>query len=241
MFFLGAGFMLIETKAVVQMALLFGSTWMVNSIVFCAVLSMILVANLLRARRPAALADAVLRRAVGVARRQRGRAARCVPRTVARACRSPARALLAFTPVLFAGVVFAMSFRHAVDADRAFGANVAGAMVGGLSEYSSMLLGFQYVVLVALAFLRPLRDRLVTEIVPAVGVVRTGPHCQHLAGAIHRGASKTPAQPDRRLLRTLNQTIQPTKYRGAHFATISLGEKSGLLGCSATAYSRHAR
>ena len=59
---------------------------------------------------------------------------------------------LAFTPVLFAGVVFAMSFSRAVDADRAFGANVAGAMVGGLSEYSSMLLGFQYVVLVALGF-----------------------------------------------------------------------------------------
>ena len=46
MFFLGAGFMLIETKAVVHMALLFGSTWMVNSIVFFAVLVMILLANL---------------------------------------------------------------------------------------------------------------------------------------------------------------------------------------------------
>ena len=60
--------------------------------------------------------------------------------------------LLAFTPVLFAGVIFATAFKHAVDPDRAFGANVAGAMAGGLSEYSSMLLGFQYVVLVALAF-----------------------------------------------------------------------------------------
>src|SRR5207302_6041744 len=46
MFFLGAGFMLIETKAVVHMALLFGSTWMVNSVVFFAVLVMILAANL---------------------------------------------------------------------------------------------------------------------------------------------------------------------------------------------------
>ena len=46
MFFLGAGFMLIETKAVVHMALLFGSTWMVNSFVFFAVLVMILFANL---------------------------------------------------------------------------------------------------------------------------------------------------------------------------------------------------
>src|SRR5205807_106715 len=46
MFFLGAGFMLIETKAVVHMALLFGSTWVVNSVVFFAVLVMILGANL---------------------------------------------------------------------------------------------------------------------------------------------------------------------------------------------------
>jgi len=48
--------------------------------------------------------------------------------------------------------VFAMSFSSAVDPDRAFGANVAGAMMGGLSEYSSMLLGFQYVVLLAMGF-----------------------------------------------------------------------------------------
>src|SRR5947209_12341637 len=46
MFFLGAGFMLIESKAVVHMSLLFGSTWMVSSVVFFAVLVMILAANL---------------------------------------------------------------------------------------------------------------------------------------------------------------------------------------------------
>ena len=46
MFFLGAGFMLLETKGVVHMALLFGSTWMVNSIVFFAILAMILLSNL---------------------------------------------------------------------------------------------------------------------------------------------------------------------------------------------------
>src|SRR6185437_12349054 len=46
LFFLGAGFMLVETKAVVTMALLFGSTWVVNSVVFLAVLVMILFANL---------------------------------------------------------------------------------------------------------------------------------------------------------------------------------------------------
>jgi hypothetical protein len=46
MFFLGAGFMLVETKAVVHMALLFGGTWIVNSVVIFAVLVMILIANL---------------------------------------------------------------------------------------------------------------------------------------------------------------------------------------------------
>ena len=46
MFFLGAAFMLLETKAVVQLALLFGSTWLVNSLVFFTVLVMILLANL---------------------------------------------------------------------------------------------------------------------------------------------------------------------------------------------------
>ena len=46
MFFLGAAFMLLETRAVVQMALLFGSTWLVNSAVFFTVLILILLANL---------------------------------------------------------------------------------------------------------------------------------------------------------------------------------------------------
>jgi len=44
--FLGAGFMLLETKGVVHLALLFGSTWIVNSIVFFAILVMILLSNL---------------------------------------------------------------------------------------------------------------------------------------------------------------------------------------------------
>ena len=46
MFFLGAAFMLLETRAVAQMALLFGSTWLVNSSVFFTILVLILLANL---------------------------------------------------------------------------------------------------------------------------------------------------------------------------------------------------
>ncbi len=60
--------------------------------------------------------------------------------------------LLVFAPVLFAGVIFASSFKRTDEPDRAFGFNIAGAMLGGLAEYSSMLLGFQYLVLVAILF-----------------------------------------------------------------------------------------
>ena len=151
MFFLGAGFMLIETKAVVQMALLFGGTWIVNSVVFVAVLTMILVANLfVLAVRPHSLTPFYVGLTLSLA------ASALIPLDaflgLSRQWQIAGSCLLAFTPVMFAGVIFATSFSGAANADRAFGANVAGAMVGGLSEYSSMLLGFQYVVLVALAY-----------------------------------------------------------------------------------------
>ena len=60
--------------------------------------------------------------------------------------------LLVFAPILFAGLIFAALFKRTTEPDRSFGFNIAGAMIGGLAEYSSMLLGFQYVVLVAILF-----------------------------------------------------------------------------------------
>ena len=41
-FFLGAAFLLIETKSVVNFNLLFGSTWLVNSLVFAGILLSVL-------------------------------------------------------------------------------------------------------------------------------------------------------------------------------------------------------
>jgi hypothetical protein len=148
MFFLGAGFMLIETKAVVHMALLFGSTWMVNTFVFVAILLMSLLGTLfVLAFRPARLwpyftgllamlglnAVVPLDAFLGMAQ----------PLRVALSC------ALVFAPVFFAGVVFAVSFGRSVEPGRAFGINVAGAMLGGLAENASMLIGFRFLVLFA--------------------------------------------------------------------------------------------
>jgi hypothetical protein len=151
MFFLGAGFMLIETKAVVHMALLFGSTWMVNSIVFFAVLVMILLANLfVLAVRPQRLwpyyAGLLATLALNAV----------VPLDfflgLDRVVQITGSCLLAFTPVAFAGVIFAVLFSRSREPNRDLGANIAGAMAGGLAEYTSMLVGFQFLVLVAIAF-----------------------------------------------------------------------------------------
>ncbi|MEP6743516.1 MAG: hypothetical protein ABJB61_13540 [bacterium] len=151
LFFLGAGFMLVETKAVVTMALLFGSTWVVNSVVFFAVLVMILLANRWTLRfQPKRLwpyyAGLLITLTLNTV----------VPLDfflgMQRSIQVIGSCLLVFAPILFAGVIFAVSFKRTAHPDRAFGINIAGTMVGGLAEYSSMLLGFQYVVLVAILF-----------------------------------------------------------------------------------------
>jgi SAM-dependent methyltransferase len=151
MFFLGAAFMLLETRAVVQLALLFGSTWSVNSLVFAAVLVLILLANLyVFFAPPAALCwhYAVLLLLLGVGI--------LVPTHVFLGggifWRYAVPCALALGPMFFAGVIFARSFRDAADPDQAFGANIAGSVVGGFSEAFSMLLGFRYLLLVAVAF-----------------------------------------------------------------------------------------
>jgi len=60
--------------------------------------------------------------------------------------------LIAFAPVAVAGIIFSVSFSRTSNPDRMFGANVAGALVGGLAENASMLLGFRLLGLVAVAF-----------------------------------------------------------------------------------------
>jgi spermidine synthase len=150
-FFLGAGFMLIETKAVITMALLFGSTWIVNSVVFFAILVMILLANLWTIRfKPVRLwpyyVGLLLTLTLNV----------IVPLDyflgMTRVIQVVGSSLLVFAPILFAAAIFAASFKRTTNPDRAFGINIAGSMMGGLAEYSSMLLGFQYVVLLAVVF-----------------------------------------------------------------------------------------
>ena len=151
MFFLGAGFMLLETKGVVHMALLFGSTWVVNSIVFLAVLVMILLSNLwVQASRPRRLWPAYAGLAVALLVNA------LVPTGAFLALPGTARLVascaVTFVPIAFAGVIFATALRDSPRPDVDLGSNVGGAILGGLAENLTLAIGFESLMLVALAF-----------------------------------------------------------------------------------------
>jgi hypothetical protein len=151
MFFLGAGFMLLETKGVVHMALLFGGTWIVNSIVFAAILIMVLLANFYVHRfQPRSLAPWY---ALLIASLIFGAV---VPMStflgLTPAPRILASCALVFAPVFFAGVVFAVGFARSPEPDIALGSNVAGIVLGGLTEHLSLVIGFNALLLVAVAY-----------------------------------------------------------------------------------------
>lgn len=150
MFFLGAAFLLLETKAVVQLALLFGSTWTVNALVFATTLVLILLANLYVLRVPAAklawhYAGLFGLLALSIA----------VPPDAflggGVVWRYVVPCALALGPMFFAGVIFARTFRDTPHPDLAFGANIAGSVVGGFAESFSLVLGFRYLLLIAVA------------------------------------------------------------------------------------------
>jgi hypothetical protein len=144
LFFMGAAFLLLETKNVVQFALLFGTTWFVNALVFVGILLVVLAAVEVADRielRPrhlyAALFGSLALAWAVPATSLLGLGA--VPRFIV-------ATVLAFTPVFLANLVFAQRFKQVRTSAHAFGSNLLGAMVGGVLEYSSLLIGYRALI-----------------------------------------------------------------------------------------------
>jgi len=152
-FALGAGFMLLETKSIVQFALLWGSTWSSASLAIASVLVMALASALIASRveirrrsiiAVALLALLALNYFVPVGR----------VTFDSRVAESLFYGLLVFSPVFCAGLLFSSSFKRSSSAATDFGANLLGAIVGGVGEYLSLLAGYQFLlVLVALCYI----------------------------------------------------------------------------------------
>ena len=147
LFFMGAAFLLLETKNVVQFALLFGTTWFVNALVFFGILLSVLaaveVARRTRFRQPNLLYLALFGSLI---------LAWAIPPELVLSLDVPARLAvavsLAFAPVFLANLVFAQRFREVSSSTIAFATNLLGAMVGGVLEYSSLLLGYRMLLVV---------------------------------------------------------------------------------------------
>src|SRR5258708_28494924 len=149
-FLLGAGFMLLETKVIIQFALLWGSTWVVASLAIASVLGMALAANLVVARREitrpglvgvALVGLLLLNYAIPIGRIGFEN----------RAVESLFYAVLEFSPILCAGLLFGSAIKRSTAVARDYGINLLGAMVGGVAEYASLVAGFRMLLVIIAA------------------------------------------------------------------------------------------
>jgi SAM-dependent methyltransferase len=139
---LGAAFLLLETRAVTWSALLFGTTWVVNAIVFAGVLVVVLLAVEVTRRLPVKPARPLAFVFLAVTLL----IAWLVPTTwllsLPIAARVVAAVAIAFGPIFASNIVFATRFNTTADPTSAFAANLLGAMFGGCLEYLALIVGY---------------------------------------------------------------------------------------------------
>lgn len=146
---LGAGFMLLEAQIVSKMALLFGTTWVVNSIVVSALLCLIVAANAVYGQFPRfpmsiAYCGLFVSLLVMLALPMEklffeSQVERIITATLA-LC----------TPAFFAGLIFISSFARVRFRGSALGSNLFGSLLGGLLESTSMWFGLKSLTMIAI-------------------------------------------------------------------------------------------
>lgn len=145
-FFLGAAFMLLEVQNISKASVVLGSTWWVNAVIVSGVLIMVLLANAVAARFPklpltpayVALCATCL-------------ALYCIDLSSFGFLPYASKALivgsLTTMPMLFSGIVFVRSFVSAPEKSQALGANMFGALVGGLLQSVAFITGIKALLL----------------------------------------------------------------------------------------------
>ena len=148
-FFLGAGFMLIETKGITELALIYGSTWFVVSIVIGFILLMAYLANLLIIRNGrikssiiyffiiSSLLFGYYFTFIDFANFSSITLKVIVP------------AILT-VPIFFSGLAFSKELSLEKSVGVALSSNILGAVFGGLLEYNSMYFGFKSLYLLGI-------------------------------------------------------------------------------------------
>ena len=141
-FLLGAAYFLVEFRIITELALLFGSTWVVNAIGIAAVLFMTLVANVVVARAAPIGLRPLFMLLLG---------------TLIIGASVPLRALLELQtlprlfvssivlglPLFFSSVIFAVSLKRYGRVPEALASNLQGSVLGGMLEYASLAIGIR--------------------------------------------------------------------------------------------------
>lgn len=148
LFLLGAGFMLLETKSITGFALLFGTTWVVNAIVFAGVLVAVLAAvEVTRRFRTPPLKTMYVVLFGGLL------LSWIFPDSwllgMPLGLRALVAVVIAFLPIFAANVIFAKRFTDTADGTASFGANLLGALLGGCLEYAALIIGFDGLIVIA--------------------------------------------------------------------------------------------
>lgn len=150
LFTLGGGFLLYEFQNVSKTSLLFGNTWITNLFTITAILLLILLANLIQAKRPLPLKIAYAGLLLTFV------AQFLIPLETLNSFPFYAKAiwgtLFLNSPLFFSGVIFISLFREAKEKSAAFASNLMGSAAGGLLEVFSFLWGIQSLLFVVLAF-----------------------------------------------------------------------------------------
>ena len=145
--------MLLETKSIIQFALLWGSTWVVG-------VAGDRVGAGHGARRQ--LRRRAHRHRAALARGRHLVALLAVSYAVpigritfeSRVTESIFYSVLVFSPVLCAGLLFGSAIKRSTSLPRDYGTNLLGAMVGGVAEYLSLVTGFNaLLVIIALCYI----------------------------------------------------------------------------------------
>jgi len=148
MFLFGLAFLLLETRSVTVMNLVWGGTWLTSAVVFGSILATILAATILYQLRPipwgVGIGSLILSLLICYA----------FPTGLLLNINTAARLGLSLcfvgAPVFFASLCFAALFGKRAEAGVAFGWNLLGAMAGGLLEFLSMFTGLRDLLLLAL-------------------------------------------------------------------------------------------
>jgi hypothetical protein len=149
-FVLGVAFLLLTTRSLTSFSLLFGTTWLVNSLAFFGILASVLVAIFVNSRLKSTNPTpfyVLLFVSIAVAYLLPPESLLLEPAWL----RYGVAAVVAFAPVFFANLVFSYSFRDTNTADMAFASNLLGAMVGGTLEYLALITGYQFLLVVVAA------------------------------------------------------------------------------------------